>query len=179
MANGNKLNGIPLTIFDNDAAIISGDVHEPQAFDCLTYVGSPYLCDFGDDYEPRVLLLDQHNEIAKSILLRGPQKRLIECAAGKGLLNGWKADKGDIIKVRVQMQTKHVQKWSEIRDGISEWSAKHGYILHSVEPVVNYTPEHLEGPRFSHKTDEQYLREYAARRGLDEIMVKAGLAMLE
>lgn len=178
--NGTVLDGIPLNIFADDTVILAGDVHEPQSFDCVTYVGSPYRCDFGDDYEPRVLLLDEHNEIVKSIPVHGPQKRLIECAAGKGLLDGWKADKDDIIKVRVQLQTKHVQHWSEIRDSVSNWSAKHGFILYSVEPVVNYTPEQIESsPRFSHKTDEQYLREYAARRGLDEIMVKTGLKMLE
>ncbi len=178
-ANGIRLDGIPLSLFSDKTTVISGDVHEPQQYDVVTYVGSPYLCDFGDDYQPRVLLLSDDHRIRKSISLFGPQKRLIECAVGKGLLNGWKADKGDIIKVRVAMEPKHVERWDAIRGRIIDWSAQNGYILHTVEPVVDYVPGAIGANRFTHKTDEQYVREYCARRGLDEIMTKAGLAMLE
>lgn len=75
-ANGQKLSGIPTKIFPEDAFVISGDVHEPQSFDCVTYVGSPFTTDYGDDYQGRVLLLKGLK--AKSIKVFGPQKRLVE-----------------------------------------------------------------------------------------------------
>lgn len=77
-ANGQALAGIPRNIFPKDVCCISGDVHEPQtiANGKIIYVGSPCLCDFGDDYEPRVLLLDDLT--IKSIKVKGVQKRLIQ-----------------------------------------------------------------------------------------------------
>lgn len=73
---GHALSGINPNIFSKDAFVLAGDVHEPQTFGNITYVGSPTLTDFGDSYEPRVLLLDELN--IKSIKIRGVQKRLIQ-----------------------------------------------------------------------------------------------------
>lgn len=178
--NGTVLKGIPLDVFAKGTTIISGDVHEPQHFYFVTYVGSPYLCDFGDDYAPRVLLLDDNG--SKSIPVDGPQKRLIECKAGKGLLSCWNANEGDILKVRVYLEQRHTKQWSEIRKAISEWAEKSNYTLNSIEPIVNYLPEDkrsMTDAAFGHKTDAQYLREYSARRGLDTIMMQDGLKYLE
>ncbi|MDE2589219.1 MAG: metallophosphoesterase, partial [Patescibacteria group bacterium] len=74
--NGQKLSGIPTNIFPDDSMCISGDVHEPQTVDVVTYVGSPFTTDFGDDFQSRVLLLDHLS--VKSIKVYGPQKRIIE-----------------------------------------------------------------------------------------------------
>lgn len=176
--NGTVLKGIPLELFKRNTKIISGDVHEPQTFFFVTYVGSPYLCDFGDSYDPRVLCLD--GDKTKSIPIDGPQKRLIECKAGKGLLTNWDAYPGDIIKVRIHLEPRHTEKWDEIRKAISEWAEKHDYTLNSIEPIVNYLPqEKRSGPRFGHKSDAEYMNEYAARRGLDTIMLKEGLTYIE
>jgi 3',5'-cyclic AMP phosphodiesterase CpdA len=73
--NGHVLDGIPLTEFQPNTRIVSGDVHEPQSFGCVTYVGSPYTCDHGDDYDPRVLLIE--GDKMTSIPVSGPQKRLV------------------------------------------------------------------------------------------------------
>lgn len=176
--NGHVLDGIPLNVFDQHASVISGDVHEPQSFGCITYVGSPYTCDFGDDYDPRVLLVDDKGKM-KSIPVPGPQKRLVECVAGQRLLD-WKAGAGDILKIRVTLKTKHVERWDEIKGSIRLWGAKHGYLIHSIEPIVEYQPQRgTEDQQFSRKTDAEYIREYAARRDLDEVLTKTGLAYLD
>ena len=75
---GHALAGIPPSIFPEDAQVISGDVHEPQtlADGKIIYVGSPTLTDFGDNYQPRVLLLDDLQ--IKSIKVYGQQKRLVQ-----------------------------------------------------------------------------------------------------
>lgn len=173
--NGHVLDGIPLNVFKQGAKVISGDVHENQSFKFVTYVGSPYLCDFGDDYDPRVMLAS--NGKIKSIPVPGPQKRLIECSVNKGLWS-WQANAGDILKVRVSIQRKHVERWHEIKQDITNCCKKNGYVLHSVEPIMNDQPEHIEGPRITNKTDEEYIREYAERRGLDDNTIKVGMTFL-
>lgn len=177
--NGHVLDGIPLTVFDQPyTSVISGDVHEPQSFGCVTYVGSPYTCDFGDDYNPRVLLVDNKGKM-KSIPVPGPQKRLIECVAGQGLLTGWIANAGDILKIRVVIKNKHVERWNEIKGDIRLWGVKHGYLIHSIEPIMENVVRTKDLPYFSRKTDAEYIREYASRRDLDEVLTKTGLAYLD
>jgi predicted phosphodiesterase len=74
--NGQTLSGIPATVFPDDACVLSGDIHEPQTLGSVTYIGSPYAVNFGDDFPFRVLLLDDLE--VKSIKVRGTQKRLIK-----------------------------------------------------------------------------------------------------
>lgn len=38
--------------------VLAGDVHKPQQVGIVTYVGAPYRIKFGDNYTPRVLLLE-------------------------------------------------------------------------------------------------------------------------
>src|SRR5205814_1607714 len=57
-----RLEGIPTSIFPRNAKVISGDIHVPQHFGPIEYVGAPYRIDFGDDYEPRVLFLSTKDE---------------------------------------------------------------------------------------------------------------------
>jgi hypothetical protein len=89
-----------------------------------------------------------------------------------------KRNPGDILKVRVMLKTKHVERWHEIKDNIRMWGIKHGYLIHSIEPIVEYQPETFDRTQPTRKTDAQYINEYAARRDLDEVMTKAGLAYL-
>lgn len=74
--NGQELSGIPTDIFPENCCVVSGDVHEPQQVGPIIYVGSPFLVDFGDDFQPRVLLLEDLK--VKSIKVSGLQKRVIE-----------------------------------------------------------------------------------------------------
>jgi hypothetical protein len=73
---GKKLSGIPTDIFPRGVKVIAGDVHTPQTVGPVTYVGAPYLIDFGDSFVPRALLLKSDGSM-KSISLPGPQKRLL------------------------------------------------------------------------------------------------------
>jgi hypothetical protein len=77
--HGKRLSGIPTTFFD-DFRVISGDIHAPQDVGSVRYVGAPYQIDFGDLFEPRVLLLDRMG--IKSISVFGPQKRLLLASRG-------------------------------------------------------------------------------------------------
>jgi hypothetical protein len=115
--------------------------HSPPAANrCVTYVGAPYLVDFGDDYEPRMLLLSgQH---MTSLPMRGPQKRLLELSYPPPD-GGWStpaARRGDLVKIRLSIATEHMAKGGEIRHAVQRWADGRGYLLHLVQPVVNDEP---------------------------------------
>jgi predicted phosphodiesterase len=169
-ANGQSLSGIPVSIFPDDCCVISGDVHEPQSFDCVTYVGSPYLCNFGDDYVPRVLLLDDLD--IKSIKIKGPQKRLIEVYFNQSQ-DDWvfkgTYDEGDTIKFQVYLKMENVASWAKIRAWVEKWASKRNVIAHSINPIVEYVKG--EGSKLvkgSRKSDNDFLDSFVARFGLDE-----------
>ena len=176
-ANGQTLSGIPTNIFREDAFVISGDVHEPQAFGPITYVGAPYLCDFGDAYDPRVLLLDSLN--AKSVRVYGPQKRVVECV-WPDEPDGDQADPGDIVKVKVYLKMEHVAGWPKIRQRVHDWAAKKAFVVNSVVPIVEYERGSRQADVKSYKkTDDQYFDAYVKRMGVDAATAAVGKALMK
>lgn len=182
-ANGQKLSGISPSIFPDSSCVIAGDVHEPQTLDVVTYVGSPFLCDFGDLYQPRVLWLD--NLKVKSIKVSGPQKRVINCSvnriAGKReLAYDHDAHPGDIVKIKAELLMQDVAEWDSIRSEIVNWSADQGFILYTVAPIVAYDSGARARPvKGEKKSDDAYLQQFVKRNGIDEATAKAGQEILD
>jgi len=177
VGHGRKLSGIPTNIFPDDN-VISGDVHIPQKLGQVEYVGAPYTVDFGDDYEGRVLRLTKHG--VTSIPLTTPQKRLVEVSELKELTKVKHVKQGDILKVRYFLAADQQPRWSEIQAAIREWSEKHGYILHTTQPVV--VTNRLGGEKAKRKvivrSDQQLLESYAKQRGVDPRTLKTGLTLM-
>ena len=185
-ANGHALSGIPPTIFPKDAMVISGDVHEPQIVnENIVYVGSPLLCDFGDDYQPRVLLLDDLK--VKSIKVYGQQKRLISVIWKNNAPNGGedtyfdigKASEGDIVKINVHIEMKHVSEWATIRQQIEDWAIQNKFVVNSIIPVVAYERgKRQQIVNGSSKSDNEYLDAFVKRLGVDEQIAQVGKELM-
>lgn len=173
-----SLDGIPTDIFPRGSRIISGDIHKPQIVGPVTYVGAPYTKDFGDDYEPRVLLIEGNR--VKSISCEGPQKRLLEISSLKQL-ERWerRLAPGDILKVRVLTDASDYAKWGATADRIRSWGEERGFVVHMVQPVVQSEPLQLKARKLAPKTDEELLKAYVKRNGVDERTLKIGLELLK
>lgn len=173
---GRRLDGIALSTFPPDAHVISGDIHIPQQLGCVTYVGAPYTVDFGDDYEPRVLLLDRNG--MKTIKLHGPQKVLIEISDMK-LLDTVTLNPGDVLKVRVRIAPEDYASWAAMRREIEAWGETEGYTVYSVHPIVVKGREPKPKAKVVVRDDAEVLRAYAAQRGIDKNTLAVGLELLE
>jgi len=179
--SGIKLGGVPLSFFPKGLRIISGDVHRPQKLGQLTYVGSPFSVDFGDHFDPRVLLIDGSKVF--SIPVPGPRKMLVEVESLAELkeLDG-RADlaSGDLLKVRVQLKPSEKAAWAETSAAVRAWGEKNGYHIHLVQPVMpsKATGSMITAKGNAVKTDEQLLREYATARALDKDTLKTGVQLL-
>lgn len=57
---GQALEGFDLSFFDGAkfGHLLAGDIHVPQKVGPLTYCGSPYPINFGDDHEPRIIVAE-------------------------------------------------------------------------------------------------------------------------
>jgi DNA repair exonuclease SbcCD nuclease subunit len=181
-----KLEGIdPDELLPGKAQIISGDIHVPQTFGRVTYVGAPYTVDFGDNYFPRVLLLDTERGWSnahsfKAIPCDGPQKRLIEAISLEGAKRECEkvATSGDILKIRIAVDS--IERWPETREAIREWCTKQGLVPHIVQPLLKAKSSMASKQAVSAaRSDSQALKDYGRLRKVDEPVLKTGLSLLE
>lgn len=167
---GKRMRGIPTNIFPKDVPVISGDIHKPQQLDCVTYVGSPYLIRYGDDFDPRVLLVDGGK--MKSYPMPGPQKRLIEISSPDEI-GDFTFGKGDMIKVRYRLKAKDRDKWPEIKEAIKRDLP--GAIVQPVmEPSQLPVVEHI-----GLKEDEQLVREFGEQQQVSKATLATGFELLK
>ncbi len=176
-----ELDGLPLNIFNKDARVIAGDVHVPHTISPVTYVGSPYLIDFGDDFRPRVLL--ETSTKSKSIPIIGPQKKLVEANVVSKEVQWPTAglSKGDILKVRLKVTPKQYQNWAEIKEGVLNWASKHEYVLHVIQPVLEGGGRREDGLQVtrSRMNDTETLEAYGTQRGIDSKVMSRGKKLME
>lgn len=183
---GRVLSGTSTDIFGVGAFVISGDIHTPQVIGkktTVTYVGSPYRIDFGDDYNPRVLILKGTS--IEEELCSGPRKQLITVKAGAALKSGIKdvlrdLEKGDILKVRVELNSDQYARWGELRDAIREWADTHGYVLHLIQPITERIGMSKKTvAKQAPKSDAELLKSFAKRQNVDDKTLRVGLDILD
>ena len=176
-ANGHALSGIPPSIFPDGIRVFSGDVHEPQTFGNITYIGAPFLCDFGDNYTPRIVLLDDDKVL--SIKVGGAQKRLIDMNWSDPDDRPTYANPGDIVKIRINLEMKDVAQWAEIRAEVEDWAHKQQFVVNTIQPIVAYDPgERSSTIKHRSKSDDEYVEGYAKRLGIDKDTLKAGKELM-
>lgn len=176
--SGTILKGISPAVFPAKANVIAGDIHIPQTFGPITYVGAPYHVDFGDDYEARVLLLDGQN--MSSIPVNGlAQKRLVTVRSLDDL-NRIKLKKNDIVTVRVDVSRQQHTGWADMVARVREWGQEQGVTVHTVQPNLTDKAAPAEArPQLNQRTDAELLTEYAKRRNIDAATLKSGLELLK
>jgi len=176
-SSGFVLSGFDVSIFPDNARVISGDVHVPQQVGPVTYVGAPYTVDFGDTFTPRVLLVEPTS--MRSFKMPGPRKVLIEIT-DLYKLNLLKAPPGDIAKIRVHVPPEESSNWQEIRRDVRAWGAAQGIDVWAVIPV---TQQGLSLPLASSKrhilSDSELVRAYAERAKVDAATTDAGVKLCE
>jgi DNA repair exonuclease SbcCD nuclease subunit len=176
LGGGQIADGIPLSIFPGSAKVLSGDVHIPQTLGPVTYVGAPYLVDFGDDYDPRVMLLEDGK--TKSLRVSGPQKRLLTVNSVKELPIVAKdyCHSGDILKIRVSIDAADFASWPEIKKAAHDWAVQNSYVPYSIHPVMVGTAQtsRQDEPKLQNSSDDEIIQKYSQSRGLDETTLKTG-----
>jgi hypothetical protein len=178
-ANGVAIPGIPPSFFPDGVYVIAGDIHTPQTHGNITYVGAPYTVDFGDDYNPRVLLMADNGKM-ESVPVPGPQKRLVILDRHGLPMNKKGVNKGDILKIRVGLAQQDYAKWAEIREQVRTMAIDQGYMVHAVEPIVQKQSksEAVRRKMRRNESDEELLRRYAEMHNIDEKTLEVGLELL-
>ena len=134
--SGFELPGQKLPILPRSLALYSGDVHNPQKIRNLTYVGCPHPVRFGDDFTPRMLLLDEDTlEVAEEIISSVVHKHVIEISSLEAL-ERFAAGPRDQARIRFRLDAADVDRWGEIEVGIQRWASAQGVRVASIEAEV-------------------------------------------
>lgn len=179
--NGTKMRGIPPAIFSRTKAKIwSGDIHVPQRIDRINYVGAPYHTRFGDEFEPRVVLIESDGSIS-NLHFPAPIKHvaLIRSPAD---LDGHlkKLRPQDQMKVRVQLQRGDWPEWPSIRQEIIERVQLAEIVLVGPEPILIRQGQEKKAKSSRERiAPEQLIRDYGKSEGANAGLVKAGIELWE
>lgn len=136
--NGSRLSGFstaPITKLKPRYGCYAGDIHKPQRVGPVTYVGAPYTVRFGDNFEPRVLLLEDGRETDLyyecprkwSLTVRGPE----DIAANKKLFPG------DQIKLTIEMVREEAVEWRTVKAAVLHACRAAGLVVFGVDLKVN------------------------------------------
>jgi hypothetical protein len=112
---GTRLSGLRASLIEDRQPLtwLSGDVHKPQTLNCgLTYVGAPYHVRFGDDYEPRVLLIGNTMTDLHFPCLR---KWTLRVRGDWDMPNLHLLNRGDHVKIIVTLPPEEVVQWAEVK----------------------------------------------------------------
>lgn len=178
LGHGHRADGAqdPRATFGKNARVVSGDVHVPQELGPVTYIGSPYTIDFGDDFEPRVLVLDR--EEMRSVPVPGPQKRLVTIRSRTDAYPN--VGPGDIVKLRIEVPAGNETSRAEWRAQAYRWAEAAGVQLYTVQVVTPTTrPGEKAAATRRQRTDEELVRAYAKKLGKGKTTVAAGMKIVE
>lgn len=177
VANGKRLSGVPTSLLGKKK-IISGDIHVPQKFGQVEYVGSPYTIDFGDEWDGRLIRFCNGKRM-NDIPVSCPQKRLITVAKPE-LITGAGFNQEDILKVVVDHNPK--EPWAQTAGVTRGIVIRKGAIPFSVVPasVVRTKSERIRiGGKAAATSDTQIVEEFGKRAGVDKRTLKTGRFIMD
>jgi 3',5'-cyclic AMP phosphodiesterase CpdA len=191
--NGTKLGGIPPSVFGKTKArVYAGDIHKPQRVGkTIEHVGSPYRMRFGDEFTPRVLLIQrskfgEHSQT--NLYPDGMMKHVIDLDISDPVttLDVWFNEgmnwaEGDQVKVRVTLDRADIPSWPKIKSGIQRVAKKYKVELFGPELKMASQGKAIQGKRGAQarRSPAQALDSYAKSQGLSKGLLAAGQGFLD
>lgn len=173
--NNQRISGTSRNIFPRGVRVVSGDIHGPQKIGCVTYVGAPFKVDFGDSYEPRVLLLE--GDEMRSVPVPGPQKRLVILRDRDEKYPN--ITPGDVVKIRIEPPIDNQTPRAEWRAQARKWAEAAGVQLYAVEIITPKTaPSRADRDRYR-TSDADLIRAYVKKMKAGKACETAGLKLME
>lgn len=182
--NGRTLTGVDprVVVADFDGKVWSGDIHTPQtlAGGKIEYVGAPYHTRFGDDFDPRVVLIENSGR-TKDLHFPAPRKRVLEITEPGQLLDE-DADPGDHVKVRCLLRRTEYDKWKDYCRRIREIARSQKWLLFGAEPVaLSAAPSGRRdepSPTDGRADPGQLVADYAKKHKATKAFADAGMSLL-
>ncbi len=132
---GARLTGLALP--PNKAKrILSGDIHVPQMLDCpngtVIYIGAPYHVRFGDNFTPRILLLDGEHKL-HDLHFKAPRKLSLTIRDISELRD---IQAGDQVKINLELARSEAVEWANHKKSILDYCKGKGVEVYGTELKV-------------------------------------------
>lgn len=180
-STGQELEGDNLPDMSAAGKVYSGDIHVPQKIGVVEYVGSPYHVHFGDNFKPRVVLLE-NNRNAVDLHVPGTPKRVSVRASSMAQLKSFYWQAGDQGKVRLELRPEDLHLWNAKRREVVEFLSSRGVHVHAIELIAvggdGKRITHNRAHRLSGMTPEQAVLKYVEDEELNGDALEEGLRLL-
>lgn len=177
---GSRLTGISTSLVaaKSPRLCVAGDIHKPQVVNCVTYVGAPYHVRFGDDFEPRVLLVKNgHEQDLSYPCLRKWSLRIHDADQ---ISNDEKLSKGDHVKVVIEMTKEEVTEWGAHKQRALDACRERGLEVFGVtlEVLASATKDQPKLEPSKTRRPEDIVTAFSKAEGLAANIRNAGLEIL-
>lgn len=179
-SNGQIMDGEGVPTMGVRKRVYSGDIHVPQTLGNVTYIGSPYHVHFGDDFTPRVLVLDQGGR--ETWLQMPSPRRVVLRSPSLAHLRRQELDDGDQVKLRMVLAPSEKHSWARIKREATAILEDKGVLVHGVELEVDKETQGVERSEpgaTAALTPEEMLLRYVQREELGPDAYDAGMDVLE
>jgi DNA repair exonuclease SbcCD nuclease subunit len=176
--SGFTLTGVDTQIALEASCVISGDVHKPQKMHTgsIEYVGAPYHINFGDDYTPRIMHID--NLKTRSNLHYPSPSKHTQIITTLEQLHRIKIKPGDQIKIIAQLRRADLPEWKSWRDAIREQAETEGWQLFGPELRLQSDTATEKTSVTTRQSNNELIRDYALRQEVSEEYITAGQKLL-
>ena len=115
----------------------AGDIHVHQIVKGVEYVGAPHPIKFGDDYNCRLLMLNNNYRIGGEWALSPPVKQNITISIGDDFSDDMPDFRpGDQVQIKVEIQASELPMWAEMQERLLAKAQAMGIIVNSIEGVM-------------------------------------------
>jgi len=172
------LSAAPIEALKPRLGAYSGDVHAPQRHGCVTYIGSPFQVRFGDDFEPRVLLIDQGGE--KDLHFSCPRKWSLTVCDADDILNNEGLQSGDQVKLTIALAREEAVEWKDHKQRILAACKTRGLDVYGVDIEIK-TAKRRERVKLNEaqiKTPSEIVASFCKAENTPSNIKQAGLELL-
>lgn len=173
--------GLPYSYFNEyRCKVFSGDIHVPQEVGKVTYVGSPYPIYFGDHFQGRYGVIENHRVSWKSISSIHKWKLNITDVKQ---LRRTEINEGDQLSIEFTIERTEQHRWPSLRKSIREYVREKEASLVSLQLIVprsNVSLSQSKRVRLVRRgdTDEGYVMRYSKNNNLDALHTRVALDIM-
>jgi|SRR6516162_563011 predicted phosphodiesterase len=181
---GVRLNGLSTATLaaTKPLLVLAGDVHRPQHQGIVHYVGAPYHVRFGDDFEPRVLLITGTNVPLGLEALKFPAPRKWVVKTNEAWKLPEAVRKGDHVKIVLTLEREDAVNWHHHRRAMLGLCRDKAVEVFGIDlHIKGEFWKFYEGgvPIKQQQTPEQVLTAFCNHEGITDALRNAGLGLLK
>lgn len=184
--SGRRLDGFSLKPLKRlKCPVFSGDVHSPHTIGPVIYVGPPYHIRFGDNFNPRCLVLDERTGEFEEIYFDCPRKWTLRIRDPQEIESDERLRAGDQVKVELELTREEVVQWPVYKDRLVQVLKNLQLVSFGIELKVDKAGKRPreeksnEEVKRQHQSPPEVLGSYCKREKLPRAFRKEGLRLLQ